>query len=385
MKWDNKGHQYDDMYKEMQKKKGFFLFGAGDYGHQFLRAFGNEINIAGFLDNDKKKQGTEIEGILCSKPGEINLGDNGIIVTMSQIARMKPVIQLEKLGYKKNRDYFIIEEFMSVYYVYKYNKVYFSSISFLPSTACNLHCRNCLNFNPFAKEFYRRNLDALICDVDLFFGCVDHIMLFHVSGGEPFLYEHTADIISYINDKYGDRIDTLRTVTNGTIVPSDEVLEKLSKCNIEITVDDYREAVPKYNDNFDRLIEKLNRYGIKHYINKVDSWIDLAPEKTDYSGLQEEQLIAHRDSCTQSWQELRDGKLYSCNYAAYATVAGIAGSQDVEETYDLRSFSDDKKKELVEFRLGYTEKGYTEFCKKCLGFTDKNTDKVKPADQIEDI
>ena len=117
----------------------------------------------------------------------------------------------------------------------------------------------------------------------------------------------------------------------------------------------------------------------------MDSWIDLAPEKTDYSGLQEEQLIAHRDSCTQSWQELRDGKLYSCNYAAYATVAGIAGSQDVEETYDLRSFSDDKKKELVEFRLGYTEKGYTEFCKKCLGFTDKNTDKVKPADQIEDI
>ena len=124
--------------------------------------------------------------------------------------------------------------------------------------------------------------------------------------------------------------------------------------------------------------------GIKYYINKVDSWIDLAPEKTDYSGLPEEQLIAHRDSCTQSWQELRDGKLYSCNYAAYATVAGIAGSQDVEETYDLRSFSDDKKKELVEFRLGYTEKGYTEFCKKCLGFTDKNTDKVKPADQISE-
>ena len=91
----------------------------------------------------------------------------------------------------------------------------------------------------------------------------------------------------------------------------------------------------------------------------------------------------HRENCSQSWQELRDGKLYSCNYAAYATVAGIAGEQDLEESYDLTQFTSEKKKELVEFRLGYTTKGYTNFCRKCRGFTLENKDKVMPAMQVK--
>lgn len=382
MKWKNKGHEYDKMYKNIEKKTRYYLFGAGDYGHQFLEMFKGEINIAGFIDNNIEKKGTTIEEIKCYAFNEVELkNDEAVIVTMSQIARVKPVEQLLKSGKVHGTNYFLIEEFIAIYNVYKYDKVYFSSISFLPSTICNLNCRLCLNFNPYAKQFYIREWDQLIKDVDLFFSCVDYIMLFHVSGGEPMLYKHTADLIEYIDKNYGSKIGTLRTVTNGTVVPKDEVLEKLSKCNIEITVDDYREAVPKFNSQFDRLIEKLKEYNIKYYINKADSWIDLAPESTDYSECSEEELICHRDSCSQSWEELRDGKLYSCNYAAYATVAGIAGEQDLEEAYDLTQFTSDKKKELVEFRLGYTTKGYTNFCKKCRGFTPDNHIEMKPAEQ----
>ena len=162
------------------------------------------------------------------------------------------------------------------------------------------------------------------------------------------------------------------------------MFEKLSKCRVEITVDDYRDAVPQYAEQFERLIQKLEQYQINYYINKAESWIDLAPERTDYSKWSEEELGKHRAECSQSWQELRDGKLYSCNYAAYATVAGIAGEQDVEETYDLNAFTSDKKKELVEFRLGYTTKGYTNFCKKCRGFTPDNVEEMVPALQVED-
>ena len=196
------------------------------------------------------------------------------------------------------------------------------------------------------------------------------------------LYKYTADLIEYIDKKYGDRIDTLRTVTNGTVIPNDEVLQKLSMCRVEVTIDDYREAVPNFNKQFDVLIQKFEEYQIRYYVNKVNSWIDLAPERTDYSNWSEELLIKHRDDCSQSWQELRDGKLYSCNYAAYATVAGIAGEQNLEETYDLNLFDCSKKKELIEFRLGYTTKGYTNFCKKCRGFTSENSEEVVPAVQV---
>lgn len=382
MKWKNRGHEYDHMYDQIREKKSFYLFGAGDYGRQFLNVLDKEIEIKGFIDNDFLKQGSMIRGKKCYSLEQITLSaDEGIVVTMSQIARVEAIEQLKKYGYTKNVDFFIIEEFLSVYHVYKNNQVYFSSISFLPSTACNLNCRNCLNFNPFAKQFYVREWEDLVKDVDLFFSCVDRIMLFHISGGEPLIYKHTADLVTYIDKYYGDRIDTLRMVTNGTIVPRDEMLQKLAKCRLEITVDDYREAVPQFADRFDQLTRKLDEYHIKYYINKADSWIDLAPERTDYSHWPEEQLEKHRESCSQSWQELRDGKLYSCNYAAYATVAGIAGEQDLEEVYDLTEFTVEKKKELVEFRLGYTTKGYTNFCKKCRGFTPKNSEKMEPAAQ----
>ncbi len=384
MRWKNKGHEYDGVYQQIVAKKNFYLFGSGDYGKQFLHLIQGEVSIIGFIDNNPAKQGQEIEGKSCIALDEVSLQkEEGIILTISQIGRTEVIEQLEACGYRKNIDYFAIEEFISIYYLYKYDRVYFLSVSFLPSTICNLKCRHCLNFNPFAKKFYVREWDALKADVDLFFSCVDYIMLFHVSGGEPMLYQHTAELIQYIDEKYGDRIGTLRTVTNGTIVPSDEVLKKLSRCRVEVTVDDYREAVPQYNAQFDALLQKLKQYQIKYYTNRAENWVDLAPEKTDYSVMTEEELIRHRTECGQTWQELRDGKLYSCNYAAYATVAGIAGEQDLEESYDLRTHTEDKKKELIEFRLGYTNKGYTNFCKKCRGFTAHDTDAVEPAIQVE--
>lgn len=386
MKWINRGHEYDQAYQRMAEKKSFYLFGAGDYGRQFFKIFSTEIQIKGYIDNDSSKQGQIINGIRCYSLEEVILNnDEGIIITMSQYARVMPTEQLRQRGYKKNEQFFDIEEFVSVYHVYRNDKVYLSAISFLPSTVCNLKCRHCLNFNPFAEKFYVRKWEDLVKDIDLFFSCVDHIMLFHISGGEPMLYKYTADLIEYIDRNYGDRIDTLRTVTNGTIIPEDEVLKKISQYRVEVVVDDYREAVPCYKENFNKLIYKLEEYNIKYYVNKVDNWIDLAPEKTDYSKITEEQMEAHRSSCNQSWQELRDGKLYSCNYAAYATVAGIAGEQDLEEVYDLTQFTPEKKKELVEFRLGYTTKGYTNFCRKCRGFTPENVEKVGVAIQHKDI
>ena len=319
---------------------------------------------------------------MCYSLENIKLTENqGIIITMSQIARTKVITQLTKAGFTADKDFFLIEEFLSVYYAYKYNKVYFSSISFLPSTRCNLNCRYCLNFNPFAKEFFVRDLPSLKMDVDLFFQCVERIMLFHISGGEPFLYKNITDIIEYIDSNYGNKIDKLRTVTNGTIIPSDKVCNKLSKCNIEVTIDDYTNALPKTKNKLDMLVKKFKEYGIKHYINKVDNWINLAPEATDFSNMPEDFLIKHRDECTQSWQELRNGKLYNCNYASYASVAGIAGEEDIEEVYDLSQYNSSKAKELIEFRLGFTTKGYTNFCKTCRGFKSTNNIDVPAAMQ----
>ena len=56
MKWENRGHEFDLVFQNMEEKRAFYLFGAGDYGRQFLKAFQDQIEIVCFIDNDVKEQ-----------------------------------------------------------------------------------------------------------------------------------------------------------------------------------------------------------------------------------------------------------------------------------------------------------------------------------------
>ena len=73
MKWKNKGHEFDAVYQNIKQKKSFYLFGAGDYGKQFLRIMKAEIHMKGFIDNSPKKQGKYILGKLCYLPEDVTL------------------------------------------------------------------------------------------------------------------------------------------------------------------------------------------------------------------------------------------------------------------------------------------------------------------------
>ena len=271
---------------------------------------------------------------------------------------------------------------LSVYYAYELGKLYIPSISFLPSTKCNLNCAACLNFTPYMKQPMIRSWEQVKADVDIFFSCVDRIMLFHISGGEPFLYPDLARLIEYVDINYRNKIHFLRTVTNGTIIPSEKILSILKDHQIDVTLDDYRDAVPAAKENYPTVKKLLEEYGIAYESNKVDEWIDLAPLTTDHSNWDEFRLQKQFEGCHVPWQELRDRKIYSCNYASYAAVASLT-EEHSDEVFDLNKFDKSKIRELMEFRMGYNEKGYVEFCKHCSGYVDINENAVEPARQKE--
>lgn len=382
MLWKNKGHEFDHIYQNLEKKKAFWLFGAGMYGqaiYEEMEKLG--VVVRGFIDNDKSRQHTRYMGEDIITLAELSLKkDEAVIVCITPFSHNPVIQQLRLSGYVYNENVFTMETYMSLKYVYELNRMYIPSISFLPSTCCNLNCEACLNFTPYIKHQMVRALDQVKSDVDIFFHAVDYIMLFHISGGEPFLYPYLKELITYIGEHYRDKIHFLQTVTNGTVVPREDILEVLAKYQVGVTVDDYRLAVPEKAETFELVIRKLRQYQIRYDVNKVDQWIDLAPTTTDHSEWDEQRLKKHFDSCHEPWQELRDGRLYSCNYASYAAVAGLAEESE-DEMFDLRTFDNSRMKELMEFRMGYNQKGYVDFCKKCAGFVDINKNFVKPAKQ----
>jgi hypothetical protein len=389
MRWKTKGHEFDEVYNNIKQKKNLYLFGAGLEGKKVYEIitdkFKDDFHLLGFIDNNLEKQGKLYCGLKVYRPTEIDLlnNDTGIVISISSVMMGELQKQLEGYGLIKNRDFYHYAAFFSVYAAYAKNQLFFSSVSFLPSTRCNLHCEACLNFTPYMDKFEERNWEQIIHDIDSFFKCVDYIMVFHVSGGEPLLYPHIATLLTYIAKHYGDKIYSLETVTNGTVLPSEEFLKVFHDYPIKITVDDYRDALPEYRGDFTKIIETLANNGGqgRFVIQKYDEWIDLAPYTTHHEAWTMRQLEKHFNACHVPWQEFRKGKLYLCNYSAYAAVAGIIDEPQADEYYDFLQYDKSKLKELMEFRLGYSQKGYVEFCKRCAGFFEVNSNKVMPAKQ----
>jgi hypothetical protein len=66
----------------------------------------------------------------------------------------------------------------------------------------------------------------------------------------------------------------------------------------------------------------------------------------------------------------------------YAAKAGIV-EFDKDNYFDLtKEQTFERKKELIEFRLRYNNKGYVELCRQCSGFSKINDNKLVPAQQI---
>lgn len=384
MKWTEKGHQFDAVWERLSGKEVFYLFGCGMYGTAMYEEMEQmNVGIVGFIDNNEQKQHTKYKGKPVYGLQEVCLKEHeAIIVCVSPFTRKPIMAQLNMAGYTENSNVFTMEIYMSLKYVYGFQKMYIPSVSFLPSTSCNLNCEACLNFTPYIRHPLIRSFDQVREDVDLFFNAVDRIMLFHISGGEPFLYPHLKELVIYIGEHYREKIHFLQTVTNGTVNLKDDILELLAKYQVGVTVDDYRQAVPEKADTFRNVVGKLKEYQIRYDINKVDTWIDLAPMTTDHSSWDELRLTKHFEGCHEPWQELRGGRLYSCNYASYAAVAGLTEEYE-DETFDLAAYDRSRMKELMEFRLGYNEKGYVDFCRRCAGFVDINPNIVEPAKQKE--
>ncbi len=391
MKWKNKGHEFDDVYLNIKSHRKLYLFGAGRDGKAVYdvikHLFPEDFEILGFLDNDEEKQNKAYCGLPvlspCDKFSFTN--DTAVVITIVGAKVFKSLKeQLERMGLKENVNCFHSTIFLSVYASYAKNILFFHNVSFLPSTRCNLRCKACLNFTPYMSNFEERSWSQVKDDVDLFFNTVDYIELFHVSGGEPFLYPHLAKLLAYIDDCYGDRIHSLETVTNGTVLPPKEFLDVYRNVPITVTVDDYREAIPNMKERFNEVVNRLEgikgkgKYVIQHY----DEWIDLSPFYTDNSSWTAEKLEKYFNDCHALLQEFRGGKLYLCNYAAYAAVAGVIDELPATDVYDFCNYKKEHLKELMEFRLGYSERGYTEFCKRCAGLFEINPHKVFPAEQM---
>lgn len=392
MKWKNRGHELDGYAQKLvaniQNKKKYYIFGAGISGKTLLqpfRACGQEVV---FIDNSTEKQFSKIDGVeVISFESYLKQKEGSIIVAASK--KNTPIIveQLEANKLEKGIDFWLYREFVEhifpIISAYCYDKSVVTLAQICLTERCSLKCKKCAHGcyavdNRMAKDL---TLDQVHKSADSFFAKVDYIFEFVLIGGEPLLYRHLPEAIQYIGKRYRKQMGIFSITTNGTIVPDEETLKMCKQYNVLFRISNYSGAIPRLTTAYDRLISKLQEYGIEYDLGERESsWTDYGFDHLNRNA-SEEELIRVFDACRTPCHEIRENRFYFCVMAR--SVSENVGFQIGGNDYlDLDALhGEDYKKELLEFSLGYSEKGYLDMCEHCYGAERVNYP-ISAAEQI---
>lgn len=393
MSWEKQGKVYDEIGRLLDGKTNLYIYGVGIMAEELIFVIESINKYTNWnihlVDRDVKKQKEGRFGYPVMSPEtffKLEKQDYFVIIgadgkTADEISEiLKENLGNDELVFKA---FYFINTYLSIYFAYVHDMVYFASENILLSTVCNLNCRDCLNFNPYLKKHYIDSFEEIKENIDLFFNAVDLIQRFQLTGGEPLLFKDVIRVIEYIGDNYRDKIIKFEIVTNGTIIPTDELCTVLEKYDVLVILDDYRCSIDKGEERYDKCLAKFKNYKVNLIENHVSQWFRMyIPEIDEKRNETEEELVEKFRLCKNPWSNLWRGKISTCNYQFYAYKAGLC-EWDETAAYDLKKFEKSKKKELVEFRLRHCENRYTPFCKKCAGFSTINSRWCEPAIQVK--
>ena len=110
---------------------------------------------------------------------------------------------------------------------------------------CNLRCKNCGTFAPYAPPENRRYpIEKIISDFETLFKVIGYINLLQIQGGEPLIYSDLPKLIGYLGAC--QEIGKIEIATNGTVKPNDKLMHMLCINNVEFRVSDYPQNKGKY-------------------------------------------------------------------------------------------------------------------------------------------
>lgn len=389
MKWKNKGNELNERATKIisayKKVKGIYVFGAGFLGEEMRAILGEYGIFRGYIDNDidKQKNGYNGADVISFMTYYRRPEETWIVVAASDKNTREILNQLNAAGLYEGKDFFpyrqFINEVFPIVSFYYYKKLFAQLAQICLTERCTLKCRKCAHacYNvPNSTE--DPALDYIKESADCFFSKFDVVREFVLIGGEPFLYKDIKEVIAYIGEKYRDKIILFAITTNGTILPDDEIIDLCKRYDVTIRVSDYSASIPRLSLQYEKLYEKLSENKVIAWKTDCEeSWFDYGFEEVD-RGSEEKALIVAFDECRTPCREISGSKYYYCVMAR--SVAANLGIEAGKTDYiDLTEIED--RRILLEFQMGFSNKGYLDMCRYCRGAEAKNH-RIPAAEQI---
>ncbi|MGO5027904.1 radical SAM protein [Candidatus Agathobaculum pullicola] len=380
MKSDNKNHLLDQFVVKWNKSIPYLIWGTSNTADYLLNMSGASIICDAFIDNDPQKWETEFHGkpVFSWEQCKRTFPNHKIIVASLAYPEIRAA--LREQGLKELEDFCDSRYFLSAHAVISENKLYLARTDLSVTEYCNLRCKNCNMLMPYFEHPKHRNLSLLKEDIDAYFSWVDQVQVFTLLGGEPFLYPNILELTQYLCENYGSRVHQVVFFSNGTLIPSDELLELMREYDIEVQVSDYRKGLPYLAEKVDRFQDTLRAHGIRFRHGVDEQWISFGFPDYQRPSNWKGDPIAFFDECYAPFRGLYQKKFYYCHLEASAEAAGLF-TPSANDYFDLSHFDAKRKVELAEFDLGYTKTGDISYCTRCKGCFSVNQDYVPVAEQ----
>ncbi len=378
MKWNNKGHEFDSYYETIcngiNLDYGVYCFGAGKIGADVFSIIKSFCNVEGFIDNDVTKIGGHYEGKPVVSIKEKRISGHFILVTVENEHYGEIKEQLRDDGYIEGKDFSYWETFFEkmfpVVLNYQKGKTYVGLTQISVTERCTLKCSNCAHAcNYVSITDNDLSIESIKRSADYFFSICDYVNTFVVIGGEPLLYKDLAEVIDYIGEKYRNRMHRFQISTNGTITPSEEIIEKSCKWNVYYLISNYCAQIPKLRAQYDKLLSKLDSSGIKYALFPEDvEWTDYGFKYVERE-YNPQMLTRVFDLCHTECHEIRENKFYYC-VMARSVNDNMKRGVGIDDYLDIGAMNPDSqidKRIFMEYTLGYSDKGFLDMCRFCNG------------------
>lgn len=194
----------------------------------------------------------------------------------------------------------------------RFKKLYFCEL--IITTRCNLLCPSCSNLMPQLKE-RAKDIDytSIIETIDNLMNNFDIVYNLQIQGGEPFLHPDLCAIVSHVL-QYERRIKNIWIMSNGMLMPTDELISILAGTKVTIAFSHYT-----CNEKHSSKIEDLLKiHNVKYRRRKFHYWHNFTlVEPKSHCFSDRKRLKAKLEKCPMGRaSSLKNNKIYLCSRLA---------------------------------------------------------------------
>lgn len=240
------------------------------------------------------------------------------------------------------------------------------NIDSINTSFCNLNCKECSNGMPYRKNKKRISVDRHIQSLNQLTRELP-ISYCNIQGGEPLLDRDLPERIR-LHAK-NPRIAFLTLATNGTILPSDEVMEAMRDAGLMLRISDYG-ALSKRKL---LLMEKAEAFSVPCDIyHRSKFWVSYG--KLEERGRTPAENRAVSENCHFGTKDLMlyDRFLFCCCRTLFADAVGLENDAVIANRLDLsKQFSREALMTIVSGGLLYRMCDFCDYPMKIIGVAEQ--------------